>query len=116
MQLLSYEKNGMRIIRVDADRIDAAAAIEFKELLREMIDKGDKSIILDLAQVEFIDSSGLGAIVSIGKLLGEDRALELAQLTPPVSDVFELTHLDRIFTIHANLDDDISGWDTRHAS
>jgi anti-sigma B factor antagonist len=88
------------VIQVNAARIDAAVAIEFKEAVRAAAEAPGSPVILDLSSVGFLDSSGLGAVVAIMKLLGPDRPLELAGLTPPVAKVFRLTRMDRIFTIH----------------
>ena len=56
-------------------------------------------MVLDLSQVDFIDSSGLGAIVASMKQLGKERPLHLAGLTPIVSKVFALTRMERVFKI-----------------
>lgn len=91
------------IAHVNESRIDAACAIEFKDRMREIIDENNCPLVLDLAKVEFIDSSGLGAIVALRKVLGAERPLELAQLSASVAKVFRLTRLDDVFPIHADL-------------
>lgn len=89
------------VIAIGDSRIDAAVAIEFKEAIRSQVgDDAGETIILDLSHVTFIDSSGLGAVVAVMKLLGPERRLELAGLTPPVAKVFRLTRMDTVFTIH----------------
>ena len=95
-------------IVVMEQRIDAASALQFKERMRELTQGAGPRVVLDLAQVGFIDSSGLGAIVAVRKLLGPDRALELSGLTPAVEKVFRLTRMDTIFTIHASHDKALS--------
>lgn len=91
------------IVHVREDRIDAACAIEFKERLRDIMEGHDQRIVLDLAQVAFIDSSGLGAIVALRKMLGPHRALELAALSASVGKVFRLTRMDGVFPIHVDV-------------
>ncbi len=91
------------IIRVRHDRIDAAGAIGFKERIRDLIPGEGARVIMDLSQVKFVDSSGLGAIVAVMKLLAPARRLELAGLTPTVEKVFRLTRMDSVFTIHPDL-------------
>jgi anti-sigma B factor antagonist len=51
--------------------------------------------------VEFLDSSGLGAVIAVMKMLGPERRLELAALGPAVERVVRLTRMDTVFTIHA---------------
>ncbi len=88
------------VVRVNDTRIDASVAIAFKEAVRRAADAAGNPVILDLGRVRFIDSSGLGAVVAVMKLLAPDRKLELAALTPPVDKVFRLTRMDSVFTIH----------------
>ena len=64
MNLTSVDIDNARIITVEAERIDAAVAIRFKEDMRARTEGGPDRVILDLSAVQFIDSSGLGAIVA----------------------------------------------------
>ena len=105
MNLHTEARPSVLFIQVLEERIDAASAIQFKERMRDLAQGTQPRVVLDLARVDFLDSSGLGAIVAVRKLLGPDRALELAGLTPPVEKVFRLTRMDTIFTIHPSRDD-----------
>lgn len=100
MEISCEQIIGGVVARVVDARIDAAVAISFKERMREVLGSGDGRIILDLTSVEFLDSSGLGAVVAVMKLAGPDRKLELASLSPTVAKVFRLTRMDQVFTIH----------------
>ncbi len=100
MELRKTEYPDTLVITVEAPRIDAAAAIRFKDLMREYCASAPARIILDLAQVDFVDSSGLGAIVASMKQLSEGQVLELATLSPTVEKVFRLTRMDTVFRIH----------------
>ncbi|MDO9526109.1 MAG: STAS domain-containing protein [Gemmobacter sp.] len=102
MDIRCEHHDGALVARVGADRIDAAVAIQFKDRMREVMQDSATRVILDLSRVGFLDSSGLGAVVAVMKLLGPDRKLELAALTPTVEKVFRLTRMDGVFTIHAN--------------
>lgn len=88
------------IIRVNDQRIDAAVAIRFKDEMRVLCTKAANRVVLDLSAVDFIDSSGLGAIVAALNQTRDGQTLELAALNPNVAKVFHLTRLDTIFTIH----------------
>lgn len=105
MDLIVEEQAGIDIVRVNARRIDAAVAILFKDEMRAATEQGQGRVILDLAQVDFLDSSGLGAVVAAMKQLGADRPLELAALSSTVEKVMKLTCMDRVFTIHASVED-----------
>jgi anti-sigma B factor antagonist len=102
------------LLTVEESRIDAASAVQFKDEMRRLTDERATRVVLDLRNVDFLDSSGLGAIVGVMKLLGTDRPLELVGLTPNVTKVFRLTRMDTIFPIHETLADAFPGLE--HAS
>ncbi|NSY40287.1 STAS domain-containing protein [Leisingera sp. ANG59] len=103
MSLTTTMTDGAQIVKVNAERIDAAMAIQFKEDMRTETEAGPERVILDLSEVQFIDSSGLGAIVAAMKQLGGNRRLDLAGLTPMVEKVFRLTRMDTIFNLYNSL-------------
>lgn len=105
MDLTSIVTGDTRIVTVRADRIDAALAIRFKEDMRSETADGPDRVVLDLSAVEFIDSSGLGAIVAAMKAMEAHRRLDLAGLTPVVDKVFRLTRMDSVFRLYASTDD-----------
>lgn len=110
MNLISEPHDQALVIRVGEPRIDAVVAIRFKDAMREMIraDTPDR-VILDLSAVGFIDSSGLGALVSVMKILAPDRRMELAAVSPNVDRVLRLTRMNSVMTIHLTLDDALGG-------
>jgi anti-sigma B factor antagonist len=108
MDLQSTETNNTLIITVNEARIDASAAIRFKDSMRALTDDGPPHAVLDLSKVVFIDSSGLGAIVAARKQLRAGQQLDLAGLTPDVAKVFRLTRMDAVFVIHDS-PDSVSG-------
>ncbi|MDE4132355.1 STAS domain-containing protein [Phaeobacter sp. QD34_3] len=108
MSLSSTVTDGAQIVTVNAERIDAAMAIRFKENMRSATESGPDRVILDLSEVQFIDSSGLGAIVAAMKQLGQGRQLDLAGPTPMVEKVFRLTRMDTIFNLYSSLTEAIS--------
>ena len=105
MSLTSTVTDNARIVTVNAERIDAAIAIQFKEDMRVETDGAPDHVILDLSLVAFIDSSGLGAIVAAMKQLDDHRRLDLAGLTPMVEKVFRLTRMDTVFRLFQTLDE-----------
>ncbi|WP_375265930.1 STAS domain-containing protein [Planktotalea sp.] len=102
MNITSETTGELQILTVHAQRIDAVAAIQFKDAVRELTADQETAVVLDLSQVDFIDSSGLGAIVASIKHLGKDRPLHLAGLTPIVAKVFALTRMERVFRIFSS--------------
>jgi anti-sigma B factor antagonist len=103
MNLETHIDGDIILIRVLDDRIDAACAIQFKERMREIVSTPSTRVVLDMSNVGFLDSSGLGAVVAVMKALGPVRRLELSGLTATVQKVFRLTRMDSVFIIHPSL-------------
>lgn len=95
---------GLRVICVEAERIDSAAAIQFKDEMRTVTETLEHRAVLDLKNVAFVDSSGLGSIVASLKQMPEGIRLDLAALQPDVARVLRLTRMDRVFVIHEGVD------------
>ncbi len=104
MKMTSRTEGALQIVTVHDDRIDAAVAIQFKDTKRAETEGGAERVVLDLSKVEFIDSSGLGAVVAAMKQLGKDRKLDLSGMTPTVEKVFRLTRMDTVFALFPTLD------------
>ncbi len=117
MELTGEARSDAYLVHVDAERIDAAVAIQFKDAFREQVGDVEGRIVLDLSSVGFLDSSGLGAVVAAMKLLGNGQHLELAGLTPTVAKVFRLTRMGSVFRIHASPEEAVSpeGGAAQHA-
>jgi anti-sigma B factor antagonist len=97
---LNIEKNGDEITVRGTGKITAATTEHFQSTIRGLI-PGTKRIVLDLTGVEYIDSSGLGALVSVYMAAGRAQCeLEVANPKPRVRDLFNLTKLSAIFENH----------------
>lgn len=114
MQMTASQIDTTLIVVVEDRRIDAAVAVRFKDRMLELTQHPAKRVVLDLGKVEFLDSSGLGAVVGSMKQLGRDRQLDLAGLTPTVDKVFRITRMDRVFRIYDSAETALQ--DTVHAS
>lgn len=105
MEMSVRTEEGLCIVSVHESRIDAAVALNFKEEFRRRTQQSPPRVVLDLSEVKFIDSSGLGAIVATMKYCAPERKLVLAGLTPAVEKVFTLTRMDSVFDVFLTLDD-----------
>jgi anti-sigma B factor antagonist len=115
MKMTSEVSGDIQIIKVLEKRIDAAAAIQFKDTMRELTAEQENPVVLDLSEVDFVDSSGLGAIVAAMKHLGRERPLHLAGLTPIVSKVFALTRMEKVFKIFSSAADALKSYEVKSA-
>ena len=101
MNLEISELKKLVIITIKEERLDAHNANDLKTELLALFEQGKKSILINLQDVRFIDSSGLGALVSGFKnAITNQGSLKLAGLQPQVKSMFELTRLHRVFDIY----------------
>jgi anti-sigma B factor antagonist len=80
-------------------RIDAATSAAFKGTMVDRINSGRRRIVLDLSEVDFVDSSGLGAMVSSLKAIGDEGDLVLCGVRETVMSLFRLTRMNRVFSM-----------------
>jgi anti-sigma B factor antagonist len=81
-------------------RFDAVAAPGVKEQLHELIAGGDIRLVVNLAEMDFIDSAGLGVLVScLRRAATEGGDLRLSEVPPFCRSIFELTRLTRVFDV-----------------
>lgn len=99
MKLLADLTGDVLAVQVDESRLDAAVATPFKDAMRRAVEAGGSTVVLDLQRVDFIDSSGLGALIAVLKSLQGQRALVLTGLQPNVERVMRLTRMDSVFII-----------------
>ena len=86
-------------VRPEGD-LDIVTSEEVKRQLAEMVEGGSPTVTLDLRDVGFVDSSGLGALVAVHHY-AEARGAQLVVKAAPshVKDLFNLTRLDKLLTI-----------------
>lgn len=104
---LKTEANGERmVIFVREERLDAHNSEELKAEMNRLFAAGSKELIVDLKEVRFIDSSGLGVLVSGFKnASARQGSLKLSGLQTQVRSMFELTRLHRVFDIFQTTDE-----------
>lgn len=99
MEMAIREEGPVRILVLEG-RLDAAVAAQVKERIQELLDEGNQHLVLDLGGVTFLDSSGLGALVSCLRRVKEKKGeIKLAALRPEVRSIFDITRVSRLFQI-----------------
>jgi anti-sigma B factor antagonist len=92
-------RGGVIVVAVDGQLI-VGNRHELKDMIQAALDRGERKLLVDFSQTGYIDSSGLGALVSISKRIREASGeLRLAGLNDDLRSLFELTKLDTLFTI-----------------
>jgi anti-sigma B factor antagonist len=99
MQVLSSESDGVQIVHIGSKVIDAGTARLFKSAIKPLLAEGGQ-LVFDLSTVEFIDSTGLGALVScLRQAHALSAEIKLSGLTKPARALFELVRMHRVFEI-----------------
>jgi anti-sigma B factor antagonist len=107
MRLDERSEGNVLVVGVLTPRVDAQNAEDLRTSLGGRIDEGRAHVILNLARVEFMDSAGLGCIVSLLKRLGGRGTLSVCCLTETVDRVFKLTRLNKAVNVYGSEDEAI---------
>ena len=92
-----------------AGEVDLYTAPEFKQQLLEVIGQGGKQVIVDFSNTTFIDSTTLGVLVGgVKRLRTNEGQLSLVCSDRNITKIFEITGLDRVFTIYPTRDEAVS--------
>jgi len=106
MKLNTDISENRALISVMEERLDAHNSDELKSEMNSLFEAGIKDIIINLKDVRFIDSSGLGVLVSGYKnSSARQGSLKLSGLQTQVKSMFELTRLYRVFDIYSTTDE-----------
>lgn len=93
------------IIRPLEQRLDSYVAEEFKAHMKNLIHNGHHQVVLDLGDVEFVDSNGLGAIIATMIALGPQGRLMVCAPHERVLALFRLSRMDRVISVVADPDE-----------
>jgi anti-sigma B factor antagonist len=100
MDLLAVTRErDVAVLAPTVKRLDATVAPAFRQAALQVVEQGDTRFVLDLASVEFLDSSGLGAMVSLLKAIGSRGTLAVCNVRGAVLSLFQLTRMDKVFLI-----------------
>jgi anti-sigma B factor antagonist len=90
--------------------IDVYTAPRLRERLIEMVNAGEKHVVVDLGRVEFLDSTGLGVLVGAHRRLkAREGSLNLVCPHERLLKVFRITGLDNVFDIHRSVEEATTG-------
>ena len=100
LTIASREVNGVTVLDLSGRITLGEGSVQLRDAIRGLISKGQKHILLNLAEVNYIDSSGLGELVSAFTTAKNQQAdVKLLNLTKKVHDLLQLTKLYTVFDI-----------------
>lgn len=110
MNILTERRDSKTLLILREERVDAHNAAALKDRLLKALEEEDRALVIDLSQVQFIDSSGLGALLSGYKNANLcARGFALVGLQPLVKSMFELTRLHSVFEIYPSMEEALAG-------
>ncbi len=99
------EDNDVLVIELRQYNLDASNVREFKDAVQTLIQEHTR-VVLDMSGVKFVDSSGLGALIScLRQLNGRHGDFKLCAMSKTVRALFELMRMHRVFNIHDSRED-----------
>ena len=102
--------NGITVV-APTGRLDVACAPALKEAISEVVKNGPPRIVIDMEGVSFVDSTGLGSVISaLKQVRGSQGELRLAAPNQQARVVLELTTLDRVFPYYATVEEALTGF------
>jgi anti-sigma B factor antagonist len=106
LKIASKEVGGVTVLTLSGQIVLGEGSVQLRDSIRGLIGKGKKSILLDMGNVDYLDSSGLGELVSAFTTAKNQHAeVKLLKLTKKVQGLLQLTKLYTVFDIY---DDDAS--------
>ncbi|HPA70730.1 MAG: STAS domain-containing protein [Spirochaetes bacterium] len=87
------------IVKIDG-RFNIEEVITFEKAINDIIDQGPKAVSLNMSELKYIDSSGIGSLIKAMNIAkNKDIELVITDLDKEIMHIFKLAYLDRFFTI-----------------
>jgi len=101
LAIASREVDGVTVLELSGRITLGEGSVQLRDAIRDLIGKGQRNILLDLGDVSYIDSSGLGEMVrAYTTAKNQGAKLKLLKLTKKVHDLLQLTKLYTVFDIY----------------
>lgn len=111
MKLKVGEKYNAAIVEIKGNVMGGPEAAEFSETLKKLMGDGKKNLIIDLSEVKFMNSSGLGMLISgLTTVKNGGGVLKLANVTDKIQSLLMITKLITIFETFESVDDAVKSF------
>ena len=103
---VSFDEDENKWVFSPSGEIDIYSSLKFKEEILKNFNSKKTDILIDGEKLEYIDSTGLGALIYILKSLkDDDYKIHLMNIKPNIKKLFDITELDKLFVIRGGTND-----------
>lgn len=111
MRIQTETVGDIMIVTFCGQHLDASTHMEFRNEITPVTEANDK-IVFDIGEVEFVDSSGIGVILSMVRRVRERRGeLRICRITPPVKAIFDLVRMNRLVEIYPTAEEAVKAFE-----
>jgi anti-sigma B factor antagonist len=114
MTFVTSETPDEKVVVIEGpDRLVANISEDFRKLINGLVDQGKTRLVIDMGKTEFMDSSGLGALVSrIAATRANHGDVRLAAPSPQILNLLQITHLDKVFKCFDHVDSAVKSFES----
>ena len=111
MKFKSRESKGVTVIELTGNVMGGPDATILNDQLHKLIDENKKKVVVDLDEVKFINSSGLGMLIGgLTTLRNSGGELKLARASKKIEDLLKMTKLTTVFDIHKTVNEAVTAF------
>jgi anti-sigma B factor antagonist len=111
MKFKSHESKGITVIELEGNVMGGPDATNLNDQLHALIDGNKKKVVIDLEDVKFINSSGLGMLIGgLTTLRNSGGEMKLARASKKIEDLLKMTKLSTVFDIYKTVNDAVAAF------
>lgn len=105
LSVVRHSHEPFEVLEVSGE-VDVYTALRLREAIVSAIDDGHTRLIVDVEQVQFLDSTGLGVLVgALKRVRADGGSLDIVCTQPRLLKIFQITGLDKVFGLHAGIEE-----------
>jgi anti-sigma B factor antagonist len=113
MQIKHVTSGDVAVLHLQGKIMGGPDATSLHEKLHELIESGTRSVVIDLRDVDWMNSSGLGILIGgLSAIRKSGGDLRLASVTEKIEEVLRITKLDRVFDVYGSTDEAVTSYDS----
>jgi len=106
-----FDEGEVKVVALSGSITLGSGDVTMRNLIKDLVEQGHQKIIVDLGEVSFMDSTGLGELVSAyTSARGKNATLKLANLTKKIDDLMEITQLSSVFDSFESLEEAVQSF------